>query len=104
MANKKKWLELGNLIRNTTDREGKPIAAKDQRTYLKLSDEVFKVLKDAGYDVGQVAQLSTPVENVERLIKAGVIEEGKVESRREAAKGASSWLKYIVQLPPPRVD
>lgn len=102
MSNKKKWLELGLVIKNTKKADGTPIPPKDQKFTFKLSDEVHKVLLDAGYEVSQYGVMKTPVEEVEGLIKAGQIGEDKMEERREAAKNATSWLNRKVSLPPPK--
>lgn len=103
MANKNKgWLKLGQLIRNETDREGNPIAKADQKTYLKLSDDAHAALTAAGFNVGKNGVLVTPVDEVENLIKAGQIPEDKVEERRAAATQVSSWLRFNIQVPPPR--
>lgn len=98
----KSWLKLGQLIRNETDRDGNPIAKADQKTYLKLSDEAHAALTAAGFNVGKNGILTTPVDEVENLIKAGQIPEADVEKRRESAKATSSWLRFNIQLPPPR--
>jgi len=103
MAEKKaKWLELGVLIRNTTKRDGTVIPVEEQKTYLKLSDEAHAALSKAGFNVGKNGVLINPVDEVESLFKNGFIEEGKIEERRETARNASSWLKYKIQVPPPK--
>ena len=102
-----RWPELGLVTKNVVkDKDGNPVKdSKGQditRLGFKLNDEVYEVLKKAGFNISQYGTLTSPVEEVERLIKNGAIEEKDVESRRESAKQAHTWLRYKVQLPPPR--
>lgn len=102
-----KWPELGIITKNEVkDKQGK-VKLDDQgkaltRLSFKLSDEIYEVLCKAGYNIGQYGILKTPVEEVDGLIKAGFIEEGQVEAKKQSAKEIHNWLRYKVQLPPPR--
>lgn len=107
MSKKSKWLELGIITKNAVkDNDGnvKKDSKGNEITKLgfKLNDEVVEVLRKAGYDIGQYGVLTTPVDEVDRLIKAGAIEEGKIEKRKADAKDVYKWLRYKVQLPPPK--
>lgn len=45
------------------------------------------------------AQLTDPVENLERLIKIGKVDESQIETRRQKTKEIASWLMYEVTIP-----
>lgn len=107
MSKKTKWLELGIITKNPVkDKDGnvKRDSKGNEITKLgfKLNDEVVEVLRKAGYDIGQYGVLTTPVDEVDRLIKAGAIKENEIEDRKVKAKDVYSWLRYKVQLPPPK--
>jgi translation initiation factor IF-2 len=104
---KNKWLELGIITKNEVkDKQGNVLKNKDgsviTRLGVKLNEEVVEVLRKAGYDVTQYGVLTTPIDEVERLIDNGAIGEDKAEDRRAKAKEVYSWLRYKIQLPPPK--
>ena len=109
MSKKNKWPELGIITKNEVkDKEGNTVRDKQgnpvTRLAFKLNDEIYEVLRKAGYNVSQYGVMKTPVEEVEGLIKAGVIEESEVEKRKESAKSAHTWLRYKIQMPPLKED
>lgn len=109
MSKKNKWPELGIITKNEVkDKEGNVMRDKQgnpvTRLGFKLSDEIYEVLRKAGYTVSQYGVLKTPVEEVEGLIKAGVIEESKIEERKQSATEAHKWLRYKIQMPPLKED
>lgn len=106
---KSRWPELGIITKNEVkDKDGNVL--KDDkgvaltRLSFKLSDEVYEVLRKAGLNVTKYGILQTPIEEVDGLIKAGVITEDKIEERKQTAKDAHKWLRYKVNLPPPRAQ
>jgi len=107
MSKKSKWAELGIITKNPVLDKNKN-EVKDQngnvvtKLGFKLSDEIYEVLCKAGYNISQYGVLKTPVEEVDGLIRAGAITEDKIEERKEKAKEVYSWLRYKVQLPPPK--
>jgi len=105
----KKWPELGIIVKNQVkDKEGNPVIGKDGQPVYKLGFKLAEnvtVLVDGEpvqLNKGRTGMLVSPVEEVDNLIKRGVIGEDKAESRREQAKEVNSWLRYKIQLPPPR--
>jgi hypothetical protein len=109
MSKKNKWLELGVITKNEVkDKSGKTLKGTDgkplTRLGLKLSDEVLEVLRAAGYNITQYGVLKTPIEEVEGLIKAGAIKEADVEDRKQKAQDIYKWLRYKIQLPPPKEE
>lgn len=109
MSTKKsnKWPELGVITKNEVkdkngkvqlDENGKPLT----RTGFKLSDEIYEVLCKAGYNISQYGVLKTPIEELDGLIKAGFVDDSQLEAKKQTAKETHKWLKYKVQLPPPR--
>jgi len=105
------WPELGIITRNPQkDKDGNVLKDKAGNIIYKLG---FKLADNVTVMVdGQVIELNkyrtgilkSPVEEVEGLIKNGAITEDKIESRRQTAKDAHDWLRYKIQLPPPRVE
>lgn len=113
MSNKKKsnWPELGIIVKNTVkDKDGNVLKDSKGQPLTKLS---FKLAENVTVLVdGQPVELNqyrtgilkTPVEDVENLYKNGAIGDDKIEERREAAKNTHTWLRYKIQLPPPRTN
>lgn len=110
MSNKKnKWPEIGIITKNTVkdkdgnvlkDKAGNPIT----KLGFKLAENVTILVDGQPIELNQYRSgiLKTPVEEVEGLYKSGVIGDDKIEERREQAKNAHTWLRYKIQLPPPR--
>lgn len=94
MAEKKKegWPSLGSI------RKGQ------YGSYVKINDNVTILVdgKEVKLNDKRIVQLQSPVDKVENMIKAGVIDESKAESARAKAQENSSWLKYDMVIPPPR--
>jgi len=116
MSNQKKnsgWPELGQIVKNVVQKKDDNgnwvdvLDANGNKQY-KLS---FKLADGIGItyegnpvklNKGRTGILKNPVEEVESLYKAGQIDDDSIEFRREKAAQAHSWLRYKVQLPPPR--
>jgi hypothetical protein len=107
------WPELGQIVKNSIQKRNEDgtysdvLDANGNKQY-KLS---FKLAAGIGITLdgqqvrlnkGRTGMLKNPIEEIEGLYKAGQIDDDKIESRRESAKKAHSWLRYKVQLPPPR--
>lgn len=122
MSNKKGWPELGMIVKNVIPKEfdenNKPLRDGNGNIVPKLDDNgnvmykvEFKLADDitilrGGEPVAlnnrRTGMMKTPQQEVEGLYKAGQIDDGDIEERREKAKAAHSWCRYKVQLPPPR--
>lgn len=107
----KGWPELGIITRNPVkDKDGNVMKDKAGQTIYKLSfvlnEDVTVLVNGEKVELNKYRSgiLKSPVDEVEGLIKAGVINEDKIEERRQSAKDAHTWLRYKIQLPPPRVD
>lgn len=115
MSDKKKgWPELGMIVKNKVQKfnpdtkEWEDVLDQNgQNIYkleFKLADGVT-ILVDGdpvALNKGRKGIMKTPQQEVEGLIKAGVITGDDVEKRRDSAKEANKWCRYKVQLPPPR--
>lgn len=104
---KAKWLDLGVITKNEVKgKDGKVLLGDDGKPVTELgfriSKEVHEVLTKAGYNISEFGKMKTPQQEVEGLIKAGFIKEEEVEERRSKAVQTNSWLRYKVQVPPPR--
>jgi len=109
MSEKKKgWPELGIITKNPIkDKDGNVVkkAGKVQyRLGFKLADDitVLRAGEPVALNEYRSGILTSPVDEVEKLIDLGYIEEDKAEERRDKAKEVHTWLRYKVQLPPPR--
>ena len=84
------------------------ICKGENGSYIKLSDNVTILIDGKEVPIAKSKKgnrnlnLQSPVQKVERLIAAGVIEEAKQESSLEQAKQTNEWLKYEIVIPPPR--
>lgn len=111
MSNSKKWPELGMITKNEIkDKEGNVVKNQQgeiqYRLGFKLADNVTVLVDGKPVELNKYRSgiLTSPVDEVEGLFKNGAIGEDKIEKRREDAKNAHKWLRYKIQLPPPRVD
>lgn len=121
MSNKKKWPELGIITKN-------PVRKKDDNgnfikdsngNFENLLDKNGKIIYNLGFKLadnvtvlvdgeevklgkGRTGIMKTPQQTVEGLYKAGVFDDSVIEEKRQAAEERNSWLRYSVQLPPPR--
>jgi hypothetical protein len=116
MSNQKKnsdWPELGQIVKNvvqTKNEQGQwedvldANGSKQYKLSFKLAEGISVAFEGnpVKLNKGRTGILKNPVEEVESLYKAGQIDDDKIEFRREKAKQAHSWLRYKVQLPPPR--
>jgi len=112
MSKKNKgWPELGMIVKNTVkdkdgnvvkDSKGEPVT----RLAFKLAENVTILVDGEPVTLNKYRTgiLKSPVEEVEGLYKSGAIGDGDIEKRRESAKAAHTWLRYKVQLPPPKAD
>jgi len=107
------WPELGQIVKNVVqekDSNGNWVDVLDAngQQQFKLSFKVSPGIsisfegQPVNLNRGRTGILKNPLQEVEGLYKAGQIDDDKIESRRESAKKAHSWLRYKVQLPPPR--
>jgi hypothetical protein len=107
----KRWPELGIITKNEVkdkagnvikDSSGNPLTRLD----FKLNEDITVLYKGEPVSLNKyrTGVMVSPVEEVEGLYKNGVIGDDKIEERRETAKNAHKWLRYKVQLPPPRVE
>jgi len=110
---KKGWPELGIITRNVVqkkDDNGNWVDVLDKndkqqfKLGFKLADDitVLRGGEPVALNDSRTGILTDPVKEVENLYKLQFIDEDKIESRRESAKKAHNWLRYKVQLPPPR--
>lgn len=105
----KGWPELGIITKNLAkDKEGNVIKDSNgndvYRLSFKLADNITVLVDGEPVKLNEkrYGNLVTPVQEVEGLYKNGAIGDDKIEFRREKAKEVHSWLRYKVQLPPPR--
>lgn len=105
----KKWPELGVITKNVKkDKDGNVVkdSSGNPVTVLgfKLAENVTVLVDGQPVTLNKYRTgiLTTPVEEVESLYKNGIIGDDKIEEKREAAKTTYTWLRYKVQLPPPR--
>jgi DeoR/GlpR family transcriptional regulator of sugar metabolism len=104
----KKWPELGIITKNTVkDKDGNVLKDKSGNPITRLGFALAKnvtVLVDGEkVDTTGYGILTTPIDEVASLIKNGAIPENEVEERKEKAKEVHTWLRYKIQLPPPKV-
>lgn len=84
------------------------ICKGDSGSYIKLNDNVTILIDGKEVPIAKSKKgnrnlnLQSPVQKVERLIAAGIIEEADQESSLEKAKEVNEWLKYEIVMPPPR--
>jgi hypothetical protein len=117
----KGWPEIGVITKNAVrkkDENGKFIKA-DDGNFVNVTDHNGKTVFKLGFKIAdnvtvlvegepvalnksRTGTLTSPVREVENLYKAGQIDDDVIESRREKAKEIHNWLRYKVQLPPPR--
>ena len=116
MSNQKKskgWPELGQIVKNvvqTKNDNGEWVDVLDANgnQQFKLSFKVAEGIsilhegQPVALNKGRTGILKNPVQEVEGLYAANQIEDKDIEFRREKVKQAHSWLRYKVQLPPPR--
>ena len=103
----KKWHELGIITKNVKkDKEGNVIKDKSGNAVtvlgFKLADNVTVLVDGQPVEVSRYGQMATPIEEVENLYKRGFIGDDKIEERREKAKEVYNWLRYKIQLTPPK--
>jgi hypothetical protein len=103
----KKWPELGIITKNVKkdkngnevkDSNGNPVTVLG----FKLADNVTILVDGKPVETSRYGVLQTPMEEVEGLYKSGAIGDDAIEQRKEKAKEVYSWLRYKIQLPPPR--
>lgn len=96
MSQRKKWPVIGKI----TENKGKNGTFRQ----IQFEENVTIFVDGEQVDMNEYRQanLVTPVQEVEQLIKNGVIEESKQEFRRNKAQEISSWLKHKIIVPPPR--
>ena len=121
MSERKGWPELGIITKNPVlKRNENGEAIKDSNgNYEYVTDQNGQVIYKLGFQLadgvtilvdGQPVALNkkrtgilkSPVKEVEELYKRGAINDNDIEGRREKAKEINTWLRYKVQLPPPR--
>lgn len=109
MSKGKSWPVLGIITKNEIrDKEGNAIldanGNKQYRAGFKVDENVTILYngEKVALNKSRTGFLQTPVDEVESLYKNGQIDDDKIESRRESSKKAHSWLRFKVQLPPPR--
>ena len=109
MSKNNRWPELGIITKNVVkDKEGNTL--KDSsgnpvtRLDFKLNEDVTILYKGQPVTLNKyrTGRMVSPVDEVESLYKNGVIGDDVIEQRRETAKNAHTWLRYKIQLPPPR--
>jgi len=95
MAKGKGWPVVGQIVENET---------KDGRKFrsVKFAENVTILVDGEEINMNKYrnGNLVSPLEEVERLIENGAIEEKDQEFRREKAAEVSSWLKYSIVVPP----
>lgn len=109
MSEKKtsKWPEIGVITKNAVkDKNGNPVkdAGGNPVTQLgfKLADNVSILVDGQPVKTSRYGVLVSPPDEVDRLYKAGAIGDDKIEERRAKAKDLHTWLRYKVQLTPPK--
>jgi hypothetical protein len=102
-----KWPEIGIITKNekkdkdgnvVKDKQGNPVTVLG----FKLADNVTILVDGKPVETSRYGILTTPVDEVERLYKNGAIGDDKIEERRQSANTAYKWLRYKIQLPPPK--
>lgn len=111
MGKSKSWPELGLITKNAIkDKDGNVVKdSKGETQYrlgFKLAENVTILVDGEPIELNKYRSgiLTNPIDEVEGLFKNGAIDEADIEKRREIAKEAHKWLRYKIQLPPPRVD
>ena len=110
----KAWPELGWIVKNPVQKFNKETkewedvldsnGRKQYRLSFKINEDVTILYKgeEVSLNKGRTGFCVNPVEEVEKLYDNGFIDEKDIETRREKAEDAHKWLRYKVQLPPPR--
>lgn len=112
MANQKKnnkWPEIGIITKNTVkDKDGNVVKDKNgndvTKLGFKLAEGVTVLVNGQPVDTSGYGMLKTPLEEVESLYSNGVIKDEDIEAKREAAQEVYKWLRYKIQLTPPRAQ
>lgn len=92
MAKRKPWPKVGSVIKG------------DNGSYIKLADNVkiYVEGEEVSLNKSRTLKLESPKQQLESLIKNGLVEEKDVESRRSKVEEISSWLAYNIIAPPPK--
>jgi len=106
---KQVWPELGLITKNVVKDKDKNIVKDENgnpvyRLSFKVSDDITILHKGEPVALNQYRSgiLVSPIQETENLYKHGVIGEDKIEASRDKSKEIHKWLRYKVQLPPPR--
>jgi hypothetical protein len=107
----KGWPELGIITKNVVkDKDGNVVKGSNgeavYRLGFKLSENVTVLVDGQPVELNKYRSglLTTPVDEIENLYKNGAIGDDKIEERRATAKEKHTWLRYKIQLPPPKAD
>lgn len=103
----KAWPELGIITKNPVkDKEGNILKDSNGQVLtklgFKLNDDVTVFVKGVKVDTSGFGVLKTPVEEVESLYKNGVLGDDVIEEKRQGAAEIYKWLRYKIQLTPPK--
>lgn len=109
MSKNKRWPTLGIIVRNPMKDENGNVLKDDKgRTLyhppqLKLDDSITVLHNGQPVALNEyrTGHLITPKQEVETLYKNGAIDDGEIEARRQKVQELD-WLRYKIQLPPPR--
>lgn len=74
----------------------------EKGSYIKFADNVTILVDGQPLEMNKsrTANLQSPVDNLERKINAGLVEESQVETEREKVQAINAWLKYEIVVPP----
>lgn len=112
MANQKKskaWPEIGIITKNPVkDKDGNVMKDANGQVVtklgFKLAEGVTILVDGVKVETSGYGTLKTPLEDVESLYKNNVIKDEDIEQKREAAQEVYKWLRYKIQLTPPRAQ
>lgn len=95
MAKGKGWPVIGKIVENTSK-------SGDKFRTVKFEENVTILVDGKEIDMNKYrsANLVCPVDEVNRLIAGGFIEEKDQEFRLSKAQEVKDWLKYNIVVPP----
>ena len=90
---KKSWPKIGTVRKSD-----------DGNRYIKFSDNVTILVdgKEIDMNKSRTANLTSPSEDLERMIKNNIVPEADVEKRRAQVESTKGWLLSDIVVPPPK--